>query len=162
MTNTERIWMTRRAYIGLQAELAGLRAERRSDTPDDATGRDDTHVAVDRVRSMRMHRIEHLLANAAVDEDPPDDGVAAPGMVLTVRCHQTGDTETFLLGIRGTEAAEIEVYSPHSPLGVAILGARPGDRRSYVAGSGAESAVTLLAAKPYGLAIESAPSRLPA
>lgn len=156
MASADRVWMTRRAYIRLQAELAELRARPRSGVPD------PTRTAEDRMRSNRIHRIEHLLANAVVGEDPPDDGVAEPGMVLTIRYDDTGDTETFLLGIRGIEPAEIEVYSPRSPLGVAILGARPGDRRTYLAPTGKELHVTLLQAKPYGAAIDSATSRLPA
>lgn len=50
----------------------------------------------------------------------------ATGMVLTVRYDETGDTETFLLGIRGAEYDDMKVYSVQSPLGTAILGARPG------------------------------------
>ncbi|MFV9632254.1 GreA/GreB family elongation factor [Mycobacterium neumannii] len=162
MASADRVWMTRRAYIKLQAELAELRTRHRSEVSDDATDDDPTRTAEDRMRSNRIHRIEHLLANAVVGEDPPDDGVAEPGMVLTIRYDDTGDTETFLLGIRGIEPAEIEVYSPRSPLGVAILGARPGDRRTYLAPTGKELHVTLLQAKPYGAAIDSATSRLPA
>lgn len=162
MTSTDRVWMTRRAYIRLQAELAALRAKPRYEVPDDAMDHDAARAAQERMRSNQIHRIEHLLANAVVGEVPPDDGVAEPGMVLTIRYDDTGDTETFLLGIRGIEPAEIEVYSPRSPLGVAILGARPGDRRTYLAPTGKELRVTLLEAKPYEAAIDSATSRLPA
>src|ERR1700730_1632833 len=59
---------------------------------------------------------------------PPDDGIAEPGMVLTVRYDETGETETFLLGVPGAEAGDIEVYSMQSPLGTAIAGARAGQR----------------------------------
>lgn len=162
MTSTDRVWMTRRAYIKLQAELAELRARHRPEVSDDATDDDAARTAEDRMRSNRIHRIEDLLANAVVGENPPDDGVAEPGMVLTIRYDDTGDTETFLLGIRGIEPAEIEVYSPRSPLGVAILGARPGDRRTYEAPTGKELRVTLLEATPYEGAIDSAAGRLPA
>lgn len=144
MTVTEPVWMTRRAYIWLQAELAELQAQQRRDLPDD-------------VRAERIDRVERLLANALVDVDPDDDGVAEPGMVLTVRYDDTGQTETFLLGLRGAEAADIEVYSPRSPLGTAIVGARPGDRRDYATGDGRSRRVTLLAATPYSLALEPAP-----
>jgi hypothetical protein len=92
-----------------------------------------------------------MLANAIVGEDPPDDGVAEPGMVLTVRYDDTGDTETFLLGVRGAEDADIEVYSAQSPLGSAIVGARPGEQRTYSIPSKDNVAVTLLDAVPHGL-----------
>ena len=38
-------------------------------------------------------------------------------MVLTVRYDDTGEIETFLLGVRGVEDADIDVYSMQSPLG---------------------------------------------
>lgn len=89
--------------------------------------------------------------NATVGEDPPDDGIAEPGMVLTVRYDETGDTETFLLGVRGAEHDDIEVYSLQSPLGAAIVGARPGERRTYTLPNGGELGVTLLKSVPYGV-----------
>lgn len=92
-----------------------------------------------------------MLLNAVVGEDPPDDGIAEPGMVLTVRYDDTGDIETFLLGARGAEYGDVEVYSTNSPLGSAIAGARPGERRTYVLPSGVGRSVTLLDAVPYGV-----------
>jgi transcription elongation GreA/GreB family factor len=72
-------------------------------------------------------------------------------MVVTIRYHDTGDIETFLLGVRGAEHGEMEVYSIQSPLGAAILGARPGERRSYALPSGAALTVELVDAVPYGV-----------
>jgi transcription elongation GreA/GreB family factor len=72
-------------------------------------------------------------------------------MVVTIRYDDTGDTETFLLGVRGAEYADMEVYSIESPLGAAIVGARPGERRTYQLPSGTPLAVTLLQAVPYGI-----------
>ena len=80
---------------------------------------------------IRMQQIHDLLIHAVVGEDPPNDGVAEPGMVVTIRYDATGDTNTFLLGVHGAEFADIEVYSIQSPLGAAITGARPGERRTY-------------------------------
>ncbi len=37
-------------------------------------------------------------------------------MVLTVRFEDTGETDTFLLGVRGAYYGDIEVYSAKSPL----------------------------------------------
>jgi transcription elongation GreA/GreB family factor len=45
----------------------------------------------------------------------------------------------------------MEVYSIQSPLGAAILGARPGERRSYALPSGAALTVELVDAVPYGV-----------
>ena len=79
----------------------------------------------------RIREIEDLLTNAVVGEDAVFDPVAEPGMVLTIRYDDTGETETFLLGRRDVEDAGIKVYSTASPLGRAIAGARPGDQRIY-------------------------------
>ena len=151
MTTTQGVWMTRRAYIRLQAELAGLRSQPAIEVPDDFMDYDNNVVAAYQARQARIGQIHDLLANAIVGEDPPDDGVAEPGMVLTVRYDDTGDTETFLLGVRGVEDADIDVYSMQSPLGSAIVGARPGEQRTYSIPSGANLPVTLLKAVPYGM-----------
>ena len=72
-------------------------------------------------------------------------------MVVTIRYDATGDTDTFLLGVHGAEYADMAVYSIESPLGAAIAGARPAERRTYRLTNGAALAVTLLKAVPYGL-----------
>jgi transcription elongation GreA/GreB family factor len=143
--------MTRRAYIRLQAELAGLRSQPAIEVPGDFIDYDDNLVAKNAARQARIGQIHDMLADAIVGEDPPDDGVAEPGMVLTVRYDETGDTETFLLGVRGVEDADIEVYSAQSPLGSAIIGARPGEQRTYSIPGKDNVGVTLLDAVPHGL-----------
>ena len=151
MTTTQGVWMTRRAYIRLQAELAALRSQPAIEVPEDFMDYDDNLVAKYAARQARISQIHDMLAKAIVGEDPPDDGVAEPGMVLTVRYDDTGDTETFLLGVRGVEDADIEVYSAQSPLGNAMVGARPGEQRTYSIPSDDSVPVTLLDAVPYGL-----------
>ena len=112
---------------------------------------DENLNAIQNARQGRVQHIHDLLMNAVVGEDPPDDGIAEPGMVLTVRYDETGETETFLLGVPGAEAGDIEVYSMQSPLGTAIAGARAGERHTYPVPSGATMPVTLIEAVPYGL-----------
>jgi len=151
MTSTERLWMTCEAHTRLQAELAALRSRPSIEVPDDFMDYDDNLVAKYSARQARIRQIQDLLANAVVGEDPPDDGIAEPGMVLTVRYDDTGEIETFLLGVRGAEDADIDVYSMQSPLGSAIAGARVGEQRTYSIPSGANLPVTLLKAVPYGM-----------
>jgi transcription elongation factor GreA len=150
MTSTEPVWMTRQAHTRLQDELAALRSRPNIEVPEDFMDYDDNLVANYTARQARIRQIQDLLTNAVVGEDPPDDGVAEPGMVLTVRYDDTGEIETFLLGVRGVEDADIDVYSMQSPLGSAIAGARPGEQRTYSIPSGANLPVTLLKAVPYG------------
>lgn len=149
MTSTQPVWISPRGYERLQRELTKLRVLRTSASADGQP--DDNAIAIQHAWLARIQRIHDLLFNAVVGEDPPDDGIAEPGMVLTVRYDDTGDTETFLLGVRGAEYSDIEVYSNESPLGAAIAGARPGERRTYTLPSGATLNVTLLEAVPYGI-----------
>lgn len=148
MTTAQPIWMTPQAHDRLMAELALLNNLSATEPVDD----DDANtVAVQQARRTRIQRIHDLLLNAVVGQDPPDDGVAEPGMVLTVRFADTGETETFLLGVRGAEYGDLEVYTTTSPLGAALLGARPGDQREYLVPSGRLMQITLLESVPYGL-----------
>ena len=68
-----------------------------------------------------------------------------------MRYDDTGEIETFLLGVRGVEDADIDVYSMQSPLGRAIAGAHVGEQRTYSIPSGANLPVTLLKAVPHGM-----------
>jgi len=145
-STTPRVWLTPQAHHRLRNELAALLAPPRS-SPDDDPG-----FASRRDREARIRQINDLLTKAVVGEDPPDDGVAEPGMVLTVRFDDTGETETFLLGARGAEHGTMDVFSPDSPLGAAVHGAGQGEQRTYRTPGGALVSVTLLNAVPYGRA----------
>jgi transcription elongation GreA/GreB family factor len=152
MTSTQRVWITPQAYERLQQELSTLRRLSAAGVVGGDT--DENTVAVQRGWQTRIQQIYDLLVNAVVGEDPPDDGVAEPGMVVTVRYDDTGDIETFLLGVRGAEYGDMEVYSIHSPLGAAVAGARAGQQRTYNLPSGAALSVTVLKAVPYGVHTE--------
>lgn len=152
MTTSQRIWMSPQAYDRLQHELSTLRELL---TAEPAVDSDENSIAIQRARQTRIQQIHDLLLHAVVGENPADDGIAEPGMVVTVRFGQgtddNTDTETFLLGVRGAEYGDMEVYSIESPLGAALLGARPGESRIYRTPGGAAVPVTLLSAVPFGL-----------
>lgn len=143
-------WLSPQARERLEAELADLLTHRDLDT--DAENYDDQVIGAWLARKARIREIHELLSAAPAGATfPPDDGVVEPGMVVTVRYEGSEDTETFLLGVRGAEDSGVEVYSPHSPLGQALLGATPGARRDYLLPSGARQAVTVVAAAPLGV-----------
>ncbi|MEU4804611.1 GreA/GreB family elongation factor [Actinosynnema sp. NPDC023587] len=146
-------WLTPETHARLRAELAELLAlpAPRAD--------DDLVTTTRRQREVRIREVRDLLARAVVGEDPPDDGVAEPGMVLTVRYDDTGEVETFVLGVRDAGHGEVEVYSPGSPLGTALDGARRGEQRTYVVPNGATVRVTLVDAVPYSRRVTSADAR---
>jgi len=143
MRPNHQVWISRQARDRMEAELTDLLAVSADD--------DTTDWDVHQVRKARIWQIQDLLMNAAIDEMPADDGIAEPGMILTVRFDGTGETETFLLGTPIAELGDLEVCSAQSPLGDALAGARPGEQRSYRVPSGAQVSVTLLDAAPYGV-----------
>lgn len=149
MATTTRVWISAQAHERLHRELATLRFLFSAGVPD-GDG-DENAIAVRRAWEKRIQQIHDLLLNAVVGEDPPDDGIAEPGMVVTIRRDVTGDTETFLLGAHGAEYADMAVRSIESTLGAAVAGARAGDRRTYRLADGTPVVVTLLRAVPYGL-----------
>jgi transcription elongation factor GreA len=146
MTTSVRPWLTPQAHRSLVQERAELVRE------EDASASDDPDSIVQkRHRQARIRQIGDILRDAVVGEDPPDDGIAEPGMVLTVQYDDINTAETFLLGSRDeTEQDDLEVYSPDSPLGRALSGAKPGDQRTYRVPNGATVRVTLIDAEPYG------------
>ena len=138
------VWLSPQARERLETELADLMTH--SDLDNDAM------VEAWLARKARIREIHDLLSTPERQAAfPPDDGVAEPGMVLTVRYEGSDDTETFLLGVRGAEDTDIEVYSPNSPLGQALLGATPGAHREYQLPDGTRQVVTLTAAVPLGV-----------
>ncbi|GHC95988.1 transcription elongation factor GreA [Nocardiopsis terrae] len=145
MAENNRTWLTPGTYERLTAELAVLTG---------AAGPEEHGFAgiEDRdAREARVNRIQDLLKDAVVGEAPPDDGIAEPGMVVTVRYGDDPEPETFLLGVRDRADADgIPVCSPDSPLGRALIGAAQGEERTYTAPSGRTLGVSLVRAVPYG------------
>jgi transcription elongation factor GreA len=98
----------------------------------------------------RILQLQEILRRAKVGEAPPDDGIAEPGMVVTVRFEGDDEDETFLLGSREeAETAGMQVYSPKSPIGQALHGRREGETVSYETPTGKTMKIQLVSAKPF-------------
>jgi transcription elongation factor GreA len=101
----------------------------------------------------RIRQLEDRLRRAEVGDKPADDGLVEEGMKVTVRFAGDADTETFLLGSRELltmdSAVDLDVYSPTSPLGAAILDKRVGDQASYEAPNGSTITVEIVDATPF-------------
>lgn len=153
-------WLTQEAYSRLKQELdeaienrpviaAKINASREEGDLKENGG---YHAAREEQgqAEARIRHLQELLRNAKVGEAPANDGLAEPGKVLTIRYEGDDEEEKFLLATReeGAEGA-LEVYSPESPLGRALLGAKEGETRSYELPSGASQKVTLIKAVPY-------------
>ncbi len=149
MRTPTRVWISVQAHQRLHRELDTLHFLFSNGVADDDA--DENANAVRRAWAHRIQQIHDLLINAVVGEDPPDDGIAEPGMVVSVRYDATGDTDTFLLGVHDADYADMAVYPITSGLGAAIAGACPGEGRTYRLSDGATLAVTVLKVLPYGL-----------
>ncbi len=98
----------------------------------------------------RILQLQALLRAAKVGEAPVSDGVAGPGMLVTVRFDGDDEDETFLIGSREeAETAGVMVYSAASPLGVALTDKREGETVEYETPKGAKVKVTLISAKAF-------------
>ena len=156
------IWLTQEAHDKLQGELDNLRGPVREEiVARIAAARDEGdlrenggyHAAREEQgkAEARIRQLEDMLRRAQVGETPADDGVVGPGMVLTIRWAGDDDTEEFLLGARemADESAGLQVYSPQSPMGSALLGSKVGDQVDYTAPNGKVLKVEIVAAVPY-------------
>lgn len=79
----------------------------------------------------------------------PTEGQVRPGMTVTVRFEGDDDEVTFLLASLEVPDAPIDVYSPRSPLGSAILGKKEGDTATYSLPNGRSATVEILDVVPY-------------
>ncbi|HET7386395.1 MAG TPA: transcription elongation factor GreA [Nocardioidaceae bacterium] len=155
------IWLTEKAYSALQEQLAGLRSESRSDVvakisaareEGDLRENGGYHAAREEQGKLesQIRQLEDLLRGA--DTTPAaDDGVVKPGMVVSTRFAGDDDVETFLLGAREMDdfTGDLTVYSPQSPLGTALLGAKRSDTVAYTAPTGRQLKVEIVDAVPY-------------
>ena len=160
MSDTQVTWLTQEAYNRLKQELDELVDNRpviaakinASREEGDLKENGGYHAAREEQgqAEARIRHLQELLRNAKVGEAPANDGLAEPGKVLTIRYEGDDETEKFLLATReeGAEGA-IEVYSPESPLGKALLGAKEGETREYELPNGKNMKVTLVKAVPY-------------
>ncbi|GAB08857.1 transcription elongation factor GreA [Gordonia araii NBRC 100433] len=158
---TDTTWLTQESHDRLKGELDALIAnrpviaaeinERREEG--DLKENGGYHAAREEQgqQEARIRQLQELLNNAKVGEAPTQSGVALPGSVVTVYYDgDESDTETFLIATREEGAADsLEIYSPSSPLGAALLNAKVGDTREYSVPSGAQVKVTLVKAEPY-------------
>ncbi|MEO6792688.1 MAG: transcription elongation factor GreA [Mycobacterium sp.] len=162
MTDTQVTWLTQESHDRLKDELDQLIANRPvmaaeiNDRREEGDLRENGgyHAARDEQgqKEARIRQLQDLLSNAKVGEAPTQSGVALPGSVVKVFYDgDKSDTETFLIATRqeGVSEDKLEVYSPNSPLGHALLGAKVDEERSYTVPSGKTVKVTLVSAEPY-------------
>ncbi|MBC7442978.1 MAG: GreA/GreB family elongation factor [Ramlibacter sp.] len=133
---TESVWMPPNALAQLIEELARLATR---PNPDGET--------VDRIRALRKTLSQ---AEASIK---PDDGLVEPGMRVTVMIDGDTRATVFLLGERELASLDpdvgVEVFSPSSPVGRAVIGRYVGDIVTYDTPATAGIQIEILAAAPY-------------
>lgn len=162
MTDTQVTWLTQESHNRLKAELDQLIANRPviaaeiNDRREEGDLRENGgyHAAREEQgqQEARIRQLQDLLNNAKVGEAPKQSGVALPGSVVKVYYNgNKSDTETFLIATRqeSINGGKLEVYSPNSPLGGALIDAKVGETRSYTVPNGNTVQVTLVSAEPY-------------
>lgn len=99
----------------------------------------DYHAAKDEQGHMegRIRQLEHVIENAEIIETGVD-GAVAPGTIVTILYDgdAPSDAERYLVGHPEERAAGLDVVSPTSPLGQALIGAFEGNWVEYQAPNG--------------------------
>ncbi len=157
------VWLTQEAHDKLVAELNHLKGEgRETVTRKIAQAREEGdlsenggyHAAREEQghQEARIRQLDAMLRDAQIGE-PTASKKVAPGMTVTIYYDDDpDDSDTFLLGSRelvGVTDTDIDVFSPQSPLGAAIVGAKKGQKVTYTAPTGAEIHVTVVEFAPF-------------
>ena len=154
-------WLTQEAYDKLQAELADREGPLRLEISEKiGRARDEGdlketagyHAAREEqgINEARITQLKEILRNAQIGTPDAHPDEVAQGKVVTVHFEVLGDDETFLLASREEAPhASIDVYSPSSPLGAAILGKHVGDEANYTLPNGKEMPVRIVKVEAY-------------
>ncbi|WP_281885590.1 transcription elongation factor GreA [Agromyces rhizosphaerae] len=141
-------WLTQDAYDRLAGELEHLSTAGREEISKrieaareegDLKENGGYHAAKDEQgkQEARIRQLTALLRSAQVGDAPESHGVVEAGTVVTATI--AGDSEKFLVGNREIAGdSELDVYSPQSPLGEAIVGLKVGEATTYTAPNGRE------------------------
>ncbi|MGQ0519944.1 MAG: GreA/GreB family elongation factor [Actinomycetota bacterium] len=100
----------------------------------------DYHAAKDSQGKMesRIRHIERILSSATIVEGRAGaDGVVVAGSTVGIRYEGDDDVERFLIGSIEERVEGVQVMTPGSALGMALLGKRAGDTVEYEAPTGA-------------------------
>jgi transcription elongation factor GreA len=142
--------LTLDAYLRLKAELDELKttgrahiAERLKAAREHGDIRENAEYDAAKneqgLMESRIRNVERMLRDPEIVEAPPSSEVVAAGMLVTLRPLEEADPEdeTYLLAESAEERAlGVRTITTTSPLGRAVLGARPGDEVAYAAPGG--------------------------
>jgi transcription elongation factor GreA len=153
-------WLSPTAFERLQREFDRLTTEGRREVSEqirvarehgDISENADYDAAKERQGLMeaRIRELEFILKTAVV-VDPADQPASTvrPGMVVKILREATGSEETYLVGSPENRSEGVDVVSPVSPLGKALVGRAAGEVVQYDAPVG-KLTVKVLEISPY-------------
>jgi transcription elongation factor GreA len=145
MTTTQ---LSRAAFERLQAEFHDLTTRGRIEVAQkieaarlmgDLSENGDYHAAKDEQGHMegRIRQLEHVIETAEIIE-VSDEGIVSAGSIVTIVYEGDDDSmaERYLVGHMEEKVGDLDVMSPQSPLGAALLGATEGTWVEYEAPTG--------------------------
>jgi transcription elongation factor GreA len=150
VTDTAPTRLTRETHERLQAELEDLTTRGRVEIAalieaaralGDLKENGDYHAAKDSQGKMeaRIRQLQQMLKTVEIVEgDLEGDGTVVEGSVVTLRYEgdDEDDTLTYFVGSIEERQGDLDVVSPGSPLGQALLGHAAGDTVEYAAPGG--------------------------
>ncbi|MFI0432679.1 MAG: transcription elongation factor GreA [Candidatus Nanopelagicales bacterium] len=101
----------------------------------------------------RIKQLEHLLDSAVIGVAPEAaEGKATQGTLVSIRYPGDDDAETYLLASReeAKHTDDVQVISPASPLGSALMGCQEGDEATYTLPNGKQLTVEVVSVEVYG------------
>lgn len=161
MADDAEIWLTQTAFDRLTEELAERSGPRRSEIATriglareegDLRENGGYHAAKEDQgkNEARIRQLQHTLEHARIGAPPEaSTGRATQGTVVTIK-FDDGDTEVFLLASHEeARHASVDVCSPTSPLGAAVLDRVEGELVSYQLPNGRSLTVEIIEVRPY-------------
>ncbi len=158
--NTASTWLTQESFDRLSAELVDRSGPMRSEITKkielareegDLKENGGYHAAREEQgkNEARVRQLKQMLETAQIGTPPSDTGTIAIGHVVTVE-FADGDTERFWLVSREEAVhSAMDVYSPDSPLGNAVLGKKQGDNSAFELPNGKEITIVIKKVETY-------------
>jgi transcription elongation factor GreA len=146
--------LSQAAYNRLKAELDDLTTRGRVEIArkieaarelGDLSENGDYHAAKEEQGKMeaRIRQLSAMVENAEIVEAAEGD-VVGHGSVVGIRYEGDDEVERYLIGSIEERHDDLDVISPSSPLGEALLGASPGAKVSFTAPTGANLTVNVV------------------
>jgi transcription elongation factor GreA len=144
----DKVQLSQAAFDRLRTELDDLTTRGRIDIArkieaarelGDLSENGDYHAAKEEQGKMegRIIHLSRMVKNAEIVEGGDSDGAVVAGSVVAIRYAGDDEVERYLLGSIEEQHDDLDVISPGSPLGVALVGHTAGDTVSYETPTGA-------------------------